>query len=94
MTEPDSPTAARDQQRVKDLLAIFEGLSLMPALKGVMAERDGQASWPETRPAISSVVALTLTTMVVVNDDFTRTGNHHQLVGLAFHGGRKTPERR
>lgn len=56
VTQPDAPTAARDQQRVKDLLAIFEGFSLMPALKGVMAERDGQASWLRVRPPL---VALT-----------------------------------
>lgn len=56
VTQPTGIQAARDLQRVKDLLVIFEGFSLMPALKGVMAQRDGRAQWLRVRPPL---VALT-----------------------------------
>ena len=57
VTQPDGPTAARDLQRVKDLLAIFEGFSLMPALKGVMVERHGRAEWLRVRPPLVALNA-------------------------------------
>lgn len=57
VTQPGGATAARDLQRVKDLLAIFEGFSLMPALKGVMAARDGRAEWLRVRAPLVSLSA-------------------------------------
>jgi len=52
VTQPDAPEATRDQSRVLDLLKIFEGFSLMPALKAVMAQRDGDERWLRVRPPL------------------------------------------
>jgi len=61
VSAPGAPTAERDQQRVKDILAIFDGFSLMPALKCVLAERDDQRHWLRVRPPL---VTLTRTEQV------------------------------
>lgn len=52
VTQPDAAGAARDQSRVLELLKIFEGFSLMPALKAVMAQRDGDERWLRVRPPL------------------------------------------
>ena len=55
VTEPDGPGAARDLQRVKDVLTVFDGFSLMPALKTVMAERDANTAWLTVRAPLVAV---------------------------------------
>ena len=57
VTQPDGPDAARDLARVKALLTVFDGFSLMPALKGVMAERGGDTRWLRVRPPLVALPA-------------------------------------
>lgn len=49
VTEPDGPGAAADLARVRAVLAMLDGFSLMPALKAVMAELDGNSGWLNVR---------------------------------------------
>lgn len=55
VADPDGPGAARDLARVKEILAVFDGFSLMPALKTVMAERDDNAAWLTVRAPLVAV---------------------------------------
>lgn len=55
VADPDGPGAARDLARVKEILAVFDGFSLMPALKTVMAERDDNPAWLTVRAPLVAV---------------------------------------
>ncbi len=46
---PDGPQAAQDARRIADVLQMLQDHSLMPALKGIMAELSGHTGWLRTR---------------------------------------------
>ncbi len=46
---PDGPQAAHDARRIADVLQMLQDHSLMPALKGIMAELSGHTGWLRTR---------------------------------------------
>jgi 4-hydroxy-tetrahydrodipicolinate synthase len=50
--QPDHPGVEDDLAQVRAILEALDGLSLMPAIKGVMAQRSGQAGWLRVRPPL------------------------------------------
>lgn len=50
--QPDHPGVENDLAQVNAILQALDGLSLMPAIKGVMAQRSGQAAWLRVRPPL------------------------------------------
>lgn len=52
VAEYDSPGAAEDLARVRQLLGILGGYALMPALKGIMTMQSGDAAWLRVRPPL------------------------------------------
>ena len=46
---PDGPQAAADARRIQEVLHILQPHSLMPALKGIMAQISGDEAWLRTR---------------------------------------------
>ena len=57
VAEPDSPASAEGIERVKALLGTLGGYALIPALKGVMALRDGDTAWLRVRPTLKALDA-------------------------------------
>ena len=57
VTQPDAPTTTQDLARVKQMLALLGGYALIPALKGVMAARSGDAGWLRVRPPLLALDA-------------------------------------
>ena len=55
--EPDGLQATPDAQRIAAVLDALKPYSLMPALKGIMAELDGDESWLRTRPPLTPLTA-------------------------------------
>ena len=56
VTQPDAPTTPGERERIVKLLALLEGYSLLPALKGIMAVLSGDMAWLHVR---APLVALT-----------------------------------
>lgn len=55
--QPDHPGIEDDLAQVQALLAGLDGLSLMPGIKGVMAQRSGRAGWLRVRPPLVALDA-------------------------------------
>ena len=53
--QPDSAQAAKGLVRVKALLGTLGGYALIPALKGIMALRDGDSAWLRVRPTLKAL---------------------------------------
>lgn len=49
---PDAPGTPADLARIEALLGILGGYALIPALKAVMAQLDGDAAWLRVRPPL------------------------------------------
>lgn len=52
VAEPDAPGTAADLARIEKLLGILGGYALIPALKAIMAQQDGDAAWLRVRPPL------------------------------------------
>lgn len=52
VAEPDAPATPADLQRIERLLAVLAGVSLIPALKAVMASCTGDPGWLRVRPPL------------------------------------------
>jgi 4-hydroxy-tetrahydrodipicolinate synthase len=57
VAEPDTPATAEALARVKALLGTLGGYALIPALKGIMALRDGDTAWLRVRPTLKALDA-------------------------------------
>ncbi|HSV46665.1 MAG TPA: dihydrodipicolinate synthase family protein [Ramlibacter sp.] len=57
VTQPDAPATPQDLARVQQMLALLGGYALIPALKGVMAARTGDAGWLRVRPPLVALGA-------------------------------------
>ena len=55
--QPDHPGIDDDLAQVQALLGGLDGLSLMPGIKGVMAQRSGRAGWLRVRPPLVALDA-------------------------------------
>jgi 4-hydroxy-tetrahydrodipicolinate synthase len=55
VAEPDAPATAAALARVTALLGTLGGYALIPALKGVMALRDGDTTWLRVRPTLKAL---------------------------------------
>lgn len=55
VTEPDTPATAQALARIQALLGALGGYALIPALKGIMALRDGDAAWLRVRPTLRAL---------------------------------------
>lgn len=53
--QPDSPGAAAGLARVQALLGVLGGYALIPALKGILALRDGDTAWLRVRPTLKAL---------------------------------------
>ncbi|MDH5339550.1 MAG: dihydrodipicolinate synthase family protein [Rubrivivax sp.] len=57
VAEPDSASAARNLADIERLLSALAGHALIPALKGIMAQRTGNAGWLRVRPPLVALDA-------------------------------------
>ncbi len=55
VTQPDAPNTPAERERIIKLLALLEGYSLLPALKGVMAILSGEQAWLRVRAPLVSL---------------------------------------
>jgi 4-hydroxy-tetrahydrodipicolinate synthase len=55
VAEPDAPATADALARVKALLGALGGYALIPALKGILALRDGDEAWLRVRPTLKAL---------------------------------------
>lgn len=55
--EPDAPGTAGDLARVEKLLAVLGGYALIPALKAIQAEQDGDPAWLRVRAPLVAMGA-------------------------------------
>jgi 4-hydroxy-tetrahydrodipicolinate synthase len=52
VAQPDAPGTPADLARIEKLLGVLGGYALIPALKAVMAQLDGDAAWLRVRPPL------------------------------------------
>ena len=64
VTLPDASGTAADLERTRQLLARLGGYALIPALKGIMAGRSGDAGWLRVRPPLVALTAGEMQTLM------------------------------
>ena len=55
--QPNAPTTPAQRERIVQLLALLDGHSLLPALKGIMAALSGDDAWLRVRPPLVALTA-------------------------------------